>query len=565
MMKRHISFLALLLLLGLSSCSDMLNTHSDLVEFAEDNKLDTPEDSVYSVMGILHQMQKIADRTVLLGELRADLMEPTAKASADLKAIASCSVPATNPYNSISDYYAVINNCNYFLHHVDTTLRKRNRSVFAREYAAVKAFRAWTYLQAAQVYGAIPLLTDPVLTESEAREAMAKSPSDIPAICNYFISDLVPEVDTELPAYGSISAQESSRFFIPVRALLGDLCLWVGRYQEAAQYYHDYLTRQGQEIVTGTSGARWGDTSYKGVVNGYTTDIQSSSGGEVLSYIPMESSVFNGVKSGLATIYNSISENYSYFQARPSARLRELSAAEDYCMVYEGMDSHRDTIYVPKVNQLSSDAVGDLRFFASYIHRVELQGAHSRYSSDIQILRKLNNNGITTYRRTVVYLHFAEALNRAGYPQSAMAVLKYGLYPEAIDNYVDSVERKAAGTLLSFSQTVFTRNNTQGIHSRGCGDSDANAHYVLPQPETTLASRADTVNWQVPLVEDMIMRELALETAFEGCRFYDLMRVALRRGEPAYLATPVSLRAGQRDESLFQLLMTPSNWYLPKN
>ena len=88
---------------------------------------------------------------------------------------------------------------------------------------------------------------------------------------------------------------------------------------------------------------------------------------------------------------------------------------------------------------------------------------------------------------------------------------------------------------------------------------------MLPQPETTLASRADTVNWQVPLVEDMIMRELALETAFEGCRFYDLMRVALRRGEPAYLATPVSLRAGQRDESLFQLLMTPSNWYLPKN
>lgn len=149
MIKRHISFLALLLLLGLSSCSDMLNTHSDLVEFAEDNKLDTPEDSVYSVMGILHQMQKIADRTVLLGELRADLMEPTAKASADLKAIASCIVPATNPYNSISDYYAVINNCNYFLHHVDTTLRKRNRSVFAREYAAVKAFRAWTYLQAA--------------------------------------------------------------------------------------------------------------------------------------------------------------------------------------------------------------------------------------------------------------------------------------------------------------------------------------------------------------------------------------------------------------------------------
>ena len=56
---------------------------------------------------------------------------------------------------------------------------------------------------------------------------------------------------------------------------------------------------------------------------------------------------------------------------------------------------------------------------------------------------------------------------------------------------------------------------------------------------------------------------MALEGAFEGYRFYDLMRVALRRGDPSYLAMPVSRRNGDVDETLRSLLMNTANWYLP--
>ena len=56
---------------------------------------------------------------------------------------------------------------------------------------------------------------------------------------------------------------------------------------------------------------------------------------------------------------------------------------------------------------------------------------------------------------------------------------------------------------------------------------------------------------------------MALEGAFEGYRFYDLMRVALRRGDAAYLADAVSRRNGQTDEQLRSLLMDTKNWYLP--
>jgi hypothetical protein len=87
---------------------------------------------------------------------------------------------------------------------------------------------------------------------------------------------------------------------------------------------------------------------------------------------------------------------------------------------------------------------------------------------------------------------------------------------------------------------------------------------VLPQPENALATRQDTVAYQIPLVENMIIDEMALEGAFEGYRFYDLMRVALRRGDPNYLASPIARRNGETDAALYSLLMDPKNWYLPQ-
>jgi len=103
-----------------------------------------------------------------------------------------------------------------------------------------------------------------------------------------------------------------------------------------------------------------------------------------------------------------------------------------------------------------------------------------------------------------------------------------------------------------------------GIHSRGSGDSHCNDYYVLPQPEKQLATREDTVQYQIPLVEDMIIEEMALEGFFEGYRYYDLMRVALRRNDPDYLAGPISRRNGEQDNVLHALLMDQKNWYLPK-
>ena len=557
----HIGIATLsLLTLILSSCSDMLSTESEMVEFERDNTLNHPTDSVYSVLGIIGKMQVIADRTVLLGEVRADLMETTEAASADLKRLANFNLSEDNKYNAVSDYYAVINNCNYYLAYVDTALQRRGRNIFQYEYAAVKAFRAWTYLQLAQIYGAVPLVLTPVMTEMEAQKAMEQEKKGIMDICQYFIKDLTPYAEVDLPRFGDINGMESQRFFIPMRALLGDLCLWAGQYQEASRWYHNYLTEKKNPILLNYSNRiTWPSVSeFVRPIDSYSVTGTT----EVLSFIPMEQRVFDGVVSDLSNVFNSTEENRNYFQLTPSIAMHQLSADQTFC-IENRTNTQIDTIYVPKKGLNQEILVGDLRFYSNYKTSSVTRDSYSEYNADYQTIQKITRSYVPTYRRTMVYLRYAEALNRAGLPQSAFSVLKYGLCQENIVSYVDSLERDKAGELIAFDANVFTKENTIGIHSMGSGDSQINAYYTLPMPSAPLASKQDTINYQIPLVEDMIINEMALEGAFEGYRFYDLMRIALRRNDPNYLAAPISQRMGIRDENIYSLLMDTKNWYLP--
>jgi len=68
-------------------------------------------------------------------------------------------------------------------------------------------------------------------------------------------------------------------------------------------------------------------------------------------------------------------------------------------------------------------------------------------------------------------------------------------------------------------------------------------------------------------VEDGIVSEAALELAYEGHRWPDLLRVALRRNDPAWLADKIYNKLlkdnNPQAAAVRAKLMNVQNWYLP--
>ena len=122
-----------------SSCSDMIETDSTMQAF--DYELDEKTDSIFFAFGILQAMQQVADQYVFQGEMRGELVSTTDYTLNSLRQLQNFSATTENAYDSAYVYYRVINNCNYYIAHRDTTLITGSTKVVMNEYAAVKAIR----------------------------------------------------------------------------------------------------------------------------------------------------------------------------------------------------------------------------------------------------------------------------------------------------------------------------------------------------------------------------------------------------------------------------------------
>lgn len=563
---------------SLTACSDFFDQESDHVIYADNAALDSPEDSLYSVLGVVNKMQALADRVILLGEMRGDLSDVTSSTESDLRDVAMFNVGDANKYNAPTDYYAVINNCNFFLAHADTLLKNnQNEYIFRKEYAAVKAFRAWTYMQLAMNYGRVPFVTTPILTKDDAERNYETK--NMQQICEYMLADLAPYADEKTPNYGAIHGVDSRMMFIPIHLLMADMNLWLGNYREAALQYYRYLsTWNGENSFSpiGVNMAKWHSSSWNSTSDSYSGIFETeelSSKSDIISLIPCDSIAAQGNYSRLNDLFNTKESNNYKASIQPSQSLVDLSAAQTYCFLTADLTP----IYAPK--DLEGLRNGDLRlswiFSTLKLNQVG-NGVFTMETGNYQSVAKYQTRNVHLYRRTAVYLRMAEALNRAGFPEFAFKILQKGVNNEVIENEIIPLYPNDADWLRQFNflNTIYTiatndnqedSRNTIGIHSRGSGWSIYNEYYQMP---TNDALSGDALlAWQIEKVEDLIMDEEALEFCFEGMRYYDLMRVALRRNDPAYLADRVYARRGAQEvqtmKDLIQKdLYNTNNWYL---
>ena len=599
--NNKIKRMGLIGLMGLmvAGCADFFDQESEHIIFADKEHLNSATDSIYSVTGILNKLQVIADRTILLGEVRGDLVDVTGIANSDLRDMALFDVKDDNRYNVPRDYYAVINNCNYFIAHADTALKNnRNEYIFMKEYAAVKAIRAWTYLQLALNYGSVPFVTEPILTKIESEASYPRY--DLTEICRYFINDLsqIPDrYHREYPGYGTIRGNDVRMMWFPITILLGDLNLWLAsatgseaNYREAALRYYEYLSERNGEnsaFPTGIAYTTWvpGSTTWNVLQQGDSyirafTNESYDENSELITMIPCDSIQAEGYYSQLRNLFNSREENDYMVSLTPSKNMIDISESQEHCCVNTNGTS---VLYAPK--GMSNHRSGDLRLSRIY-SSIDITHPYTGDRIDYQSIDKYSTRNVHIYRRQMVYFRLAEALNMIGYPRMAFQILSQGINNDVLNEEVYPYYSESDSlwiSQLSFPTSrygIYTVENlvsgrstgianTIGMHSRGSGWTPMNEFYRLPEDSTK--TEAQLMPIQQEYVKELLLTEDALEFSFEGVRYYDLMRFAMREPNPGlFLMSRICNRKGEENSDAMRSelkkdLNVTSNWYIQWN
>lgn len=698
--KSIISLLVFLMSFGLAttSCEDMLTPDMD-----RNVENFTGRDTVNFYLGILSNVQEMIENNVILGEVRGDLCEPTDYVSDTISAVANF-IPTEDAENGLLNraaYYKVINQCNYYLARVDTMAQKNNIYYMRKEYAQVQAIRAWTYMQLVQNYGTVPFITRPVESagtgwESNSPEGTVNADNLLDKLLeNNLMRAYEYERTLGLPNYGTFKTGAvdipHKLTLFPTALVLGDLYLLRGAstsdYERAAAFYYDYLEDAGA-IPNGNAGLRvfynGEDKTYTPNENGDWVMPTLNYNGDLITLVPSAANASIGkTLTRVAQIYGfdphsstsstdqgdagialsgqiSVQVNYKNRQIAPTPSYINLCKNQIYAL----QESETKIEYPANLGDCRID--GTIKYMREDgQRRAFIQKFCPRAMSSESYLSGFTfRYNMPVYRKRQIYLRFAEAINRAGFPRHAFAILRNGLqakkmpairYDSVQYDDVNKTFKKvpylrivADGTgyigidemrraldhpdFLDFTDDA--KWNSQGIHAFGTGEhNDLDTLYTYDRivgermaqealragapaeaaqrlryslleesntPTTgegegqpTEPDRSDYTELpaddpqvstdlaqQINAVETLIADEMALETAYEGWRYYDLMRIARHKNADnwgagvsgtQWMAWLISRRSldlkpyenpTQYDATLFGKLSNPNNWFL---
>ncbi|MCR5130108.1 MAG: RagB/SusD family nutrient uptake outer membrane protein [Prevotella sp.] len=544
-MKKYIFIIAAFFCLAFTatSCSDLLETESHRQTF--DPELNEKTDSMFYTLGILKGVQQAIDQYVLVNEMRGDLTAVNQFTEADIRSLANFSATVENKYDSAYVFYRIINNCNYFIAHRDTSLLTGSRNVTIPEYVQAKSIRAWAYIQLAKIYGEVPFFTDPVTSISEANEVREKK--DIKGICAALADDLIPYSGTAVPNYnptgqtsvdigrtnsGSVKYVDMRNVMFPVDLVLGDLYLESGDYLNAAKSYFEYLRANqasadwylsfsdrddalyylpASKLTDLPADINFLFTSHTGNISVTTWNsiFSQSTPQDVITYVPMAVNKTKGQVTSLPRLFG-----YNYYttdvESTTSGEGDDASTTYviDYSSIYLkdrqidpsqaylDLSDSQEFYYVPTG---SATAAGNVKttYVTGDLRRYVTMNSATVDDSTFYVNRKYMTGNVNIYRTTQVYLRLAEALNRMGYPDAAFAILKDGLnvdISEGESAYVRPETIEMLKTTIPFfsDANISMFQNNFGIHCYGSGYTEG--LYSSYQYDSELQKKATQLN-----------------------------------------------------------------------